>query len=195
MKVLAKSKKLTRQIRTKFARLETQIVTVSLGLGLVIARFAYIYFLDNDIKGSYLGYRWLSTFIYAIGIELAFIFTGALMHYSTNFMVEEVRKAFKNISYLVMTTGGFFLFWAIYTHILDYNKYTEMLIGLATAIMFVSLFVALSGAAKSYVEKLREGIRILVNAFARKVPPHVKNIDVYEEEVLWPTLDKLTDEV
>jgi hypothetical protein len=195
MKALVKSKKLIRQIQTRFALSETQIVIATLGVSIVLARFGYIYFLENDIQGSYLGYRWLSTFLYMVGIEVAFIALGILMYYSTNFMMEAYRKAYKNVSILVIITGCFFLFWAVYTHILDYSLYTEIVFGLATSFMFVSLFLALSKAAKTYVQKLKEAIKILIDALARKAPQQVKDIEVYDAEVLWPTLDKVTDEI
>lgn len=112
--------KLIHQIKTRWTLLG---VTVSSAAGLVIlARFMYIpYNGGNDLEGNFMGFKWLSSFLYSFGIELAFVLTGVVINFSTNFMEVTAGKVFRAFGWAVQFVGFFFLGWIF----IDDSIFTE----------------------------------------------------------------------
>ena len=80
------------QRKTIFHRIKTKCnVRVATTISIIAfialaARFMYIFYNgDSDLKGDFSGFKWLSIFLYSVGVELSMVGMGALMWISTQF--------------------------------------------------------------------------------------------------------------
>lgn len=199
MKVLPKSKKPTRQTQTRSA-LQARLAKISIivlsAILILAGRFAYLPWSsdDTDIKGSFLKFKWLSSALYSFGMEVSFIAVGFLLYHASRQMDNSIGKYYAYVSHIIAWIGFFFLGWIFVDDDLFTITVERTLAALIATISMVIVVIIQRGWA-GYVESLREIIRILTHSLISEVPPHVKDVDVYYEEVVWPTLDKATDEI
>lgn len=188
-------KNYTSRARTK-TRLILPAVTVSIASTLaILARVCYIlYNGDRDIEGDFLGFRWLSSFLYSFGVEVAFVVVGMVINYSTRFMWKDARRPFRLFGWLIQAVGFYFIFWIF----IDGSAFTdnvEMAFSACFAISAILLEMTLAKFFKDQIDRLRSIIRRLNDVIILEVPDHVRDIEVYQEEIMWPVLKEVSDEI
>ena len=175
-----------------------EAATVSIAALLIfIARFLYVPFLgdwDRRYEEGIFGFTWLSTFLSRIGNEIAWFALGLVLLYGTIFMEHRARKHFKNLSYLILITAAYFISWAFYDGN-NFHRYTEMFFAAATSIMGFVIARKLFRFIHSYILRLKSVIADMIDDMVNRTPSHVKDIEVFEEEVMWPRLKSISDEI
>ena len=123
----------------------------------------YVFYMgDSDLKGDFSGFRWLSAFLYTIGVELSMVGMGALMWISTKFHSRNSmsKKLFKAIGVSWMSVGFFFMAW-IFTSAAVFTKFYEVLF--ATIIAIVATIIAV--ILIMFISKELTNIKDLKNSF------------------------------
>ena len=183
---------------SKNARVVT-IMVVSNIILIGISRFTYIivdkYF---DRQGDFLGFKWLSTAFWNTGVELFTINIGLLMYYGTFFMDKSVRPMFRGVSFLVVAIGCFFMSWILFDDTGITNS-LEIIFSAVTGLFTAHIAISMYKYMIRYMDGLKFSIRELISVIVSVVPTYIgineKEIEVYEEEVVWPTLKKVSDAV
>ncbi len=180
-----------RQIKTK---LTLPGVTVSVIIALaIICRFAYVlYNGDSDVKGDFVGFTYLSSFLYSFGIELAFILVGIGVNYSTSFMTKSAVKPFKFFGWSIQCVGFYFLFW-IFLDESIFTEKVEMIFSGIFSFLAVGIQVVLSRFFKNDVSKLKSQIKYIFDRMVLDAPKHVKDEEKWHDDIVEPTLDKLNE--
>ncbi len=175
-----------------------EAATVSIAAFLIfIARFASVPF-QGDWDRRYeegeklLGFTWLSTALSRIGNELAWVFLGLVLLYATSFMEHRAKKYFRNLAALILIVAAYYLSWAFYNGN-QFDWKVEAGFAAATAGMGYIICWALFRFWKSYVEKLKGFIRLLTNRLIVDAPTYVKDVKVWDAEIVEPTLDRLNE--
>ncbi len=186
------------RLRKKGITFQALLISLLL-LVIILSRFIYIFFLgENDVKGDFFGFEWLSFFLWDFGSQCFTIFTGLLLWYSTIFHTEnKFKKVFRLSSYLIILIGFFYVFWIF----LDNEKFNETfeVVGslslsfLATfSIVFLMKFL---NKELMTITELKSKIRfvmhkMIVESVKNK---HIINKERWKEEIVDPTLDKLDE--
>lgn len=180
-----------RQIKT---RLTLQGVMVSVIIALsILCRFAYvIYNGDNDVKGDFFGFSWLSSFLYSFGIELAFILVGIGINYSTAFMERSAIRPFKFFGWCVQGVGFYFLFW-IFLDDSIFTETVEMLFSGVFSFLAVWIQIIISKFFANHFSLLKSKIRFVMDRVVLDAPHYVKDEDKWNDDIIEPTLDKLNE--
>lgn len=181
---------------SKSARVATIMVTINIVL-IGISRFTYIivdkYF---DREGDFLGFKWLSTAFWNTGVELFTINIGLLMYYSTFFMENSVKPIFRGVSFITVAIGCFFMSWILFDDSGITNS-LELIFSAVTGLFTAHIAISMYKYLIKYMEGLKFSIRELIRVIVSVVPTYMgideKEIEVYEEEVVWPTLKKVND--
>ncbi|MGB2525657.1 hypothetical protein [Flagellimonas sp. SN16] len=162
-----------------------------------ISRFTYIV-VDKffDSEGPYLGFRWLSTAFWNTGVEIFTINIGFLMYYGTLFMEKEVVKMFRRVAFFLVAIGFFFLSWILFDDTGITNT-LEIYFSIATGLFSAKIAMEMYKFILAYLKGLKVSVRELIQVIALNIPEKyldTKSIEVYQEEVVWPTLKKVSDE-
>lgn len=176
-------------------------VTISLlAAFIVVSRFLYVPFLgDNDIKGDFLEYKWLSSFLYSVGVEFSYLSFALILHYATNFMENSAARYFNRLACVISFVGFFFTSWILFESDKT-NPLKEMFFSFIVAavaiwvIWFVSKFIrSTTYIYVGLISSLKSKIRYVVDKMVIDAPSHVKDQSLWEEEIVEPTLDKLNE--
>ncbi|WP_272152149.1 hypothetical protein [Tenacibaculum aiptasiae] len=73
-----------------------------------LAPFLHIFYGISDAKGLF-GYKYMSSFLYAIGNRLCLLSAGLLLYIASSKINNEYRKIFKLISYMFLFVATFFI--------------------------------------------------------------------------------------
>lgn len=161
----------------------------------VVARVCYIlYNGDRDLEGDFMGFRWMSSFLYSFGVEVAFITVGMVINYSTNFMEDSAARIFRHFGWTVQAVGFYFIFW-IFIDESTFTDNVEIAFSVCFAITAIYIQSIIRKFVVGYVRKLKRIIRKLNDVIVLKIPSHVNDIEVYYDEVMWPTLKEIADEI
>ena len=186
-------KKLKSFLRTKT---KTNVLVVVSAFIILSGRFLYVPFIaDWDVKfeNGIVGFKWLSIFLSRFGNEISWLAMGVLLSYISKYLPKPQSKHIKNLSMLVIITAGYFLSWIFYSES-SFSRETEMLFSLSTSIAAYILSSRLLNSMNRYVDLLKEKIRNLVDIIIMEAPEHVNNLDVWDIEIVEPTLDMLNEE-
>lgn len=161
-----------------------------------ISRFTYIvvdkYF---DREGSFLGFKWLSTAFWNTGVEIFTINIGLFMYYGTLFMDKRVVPMFRGVSFLLVAIGFFFLSWILFDDTGITNS-LEIYFSIATGLFCAKIAMTMYKFVLAYIKGLKFSIQELIHVLVTGVPQKFldkNDIEVYEEEIIWPTLKKVND--
>ena len=127
------------------------------------ARFMDVFYMgDSDLKGDFLGFKWLSAFLYSFGVELSMVGMGALMWISTQFHSRKSmsKKLFRVIGVSWMSVGFFFMAW-IFTSATVFTKLYEVLFAAIIAIVATVISVLLI----MFISKELANVKELKNSF------------------------------
>lgn len=152
----------------------------------------YIPFIWNDLEGDWFGYGWASSFLWSLGNELTPIIISLFLWHLASHLPYSIQKSVKNISAILLTIGLFFTSWIFYSG--NFTKITEILFSACTAIFIAYISVKFLNSTNNYIEFLKEKIRNLVDVIILEAPEHVKDIKVWDLEIVEPTLDMLDEE-
>jgi len=159
-------------------------------------RFLYVPFLgDWDIKyeDKIFGFTWLSTFLSRIGNEFSWLLNGLLFVFISQFIQnEKVKKYIRNYSALVIITALYFICWAFYNGN-NFHRYTEMFFAAITSLAAYIIGKRTFNFLTNYISSLIAKISQLVDVIVLKAPKHVKDVDVWDANIVEPTLDKLNE--
>jgi len=178
--------------------LKVQVVISIFTTFIVLSRFAYVFYLgDNDVKGDFLDFPWLSSFLYACGVEVSYLSFALILAYATRFMEEKAKKPFLFLAYAISFVGFFFTSWIL----LDENRYNsqqEMLFSFFSALLVILVVYFLSkfvNQNQDSISKLKSKIRFVMNKMIVESVKnnHVGNKKRWQEEIVEPTLDKLNE--
>lgn len=99
---------------------------------------------DSDLKGDFSGFKWLSIFLYSVGVELSMVGMGALMWISTQFHSRKSmsKRLFRVIGVSWMSVGFFFMAW-IFTSATVFTKSYEVIFAAIIAIVATVISVLL----------------------------------------------------
>lgn len=182
--------------RTNKNALVATIITANVIL-IGISRFTYIivdkYF---DREGDFLGFKWLSTAFWNTGVEIFTINIGLLMYYGTFFMEKRVRPLFRGVSFILVAIGCFFMSWILFDDTGITNS-LEIIFSIVTGLFSAHLAISMYRYLIRYMDGLKFSIRELLNVIIKVIPNHLKmdekEIEVYEAEIVWPTLNKVNN--
>ncbi len=124
----------------------------------VVGRVVYIgYMGDNDLEGNFMGFRWLSIFLYNFGVEVSLASFGALMWISTNFHMagSKSKKLFRFVAVMMMALAFFFMGW-IFTDKPYWSNSVEILFAFLISIPATTLFVMLVMFLSREITNVRE---------------------------------------
>ncbi|WP_422858802.1 hypothetical protein ACOKFD_15800 [Flagellimonas sp. S174] len=188
-----KKLKFFRRTRTKLYRLGAT-ATVSIFAGFILlSRFLYIPFAgENDMEGNFVGFPFLSSFLYAMGVELSYLSFSIILAYATNYMYEPAKRYFLLLSYAIAFVGFFFVSW-VFLAPTKANKIQELLFSIVTSGVAIFVVYKLSNFIKTSRNKNIAKIRMLANVLILKAPNYVKDTDKWSNDVVEPTLDKLNE--
>lgn len=192
-----KKKPLTFLRRTRTNRNALAATTVTINIILIgLSRFTYI-IVDKffDSEGNYLGFKWLSTAFWNTGIEIFTINIGFLIYYGTLFMEKSVVSMFRRVAFFLVATGCFFLSWILFDDTGITNT-LEIYFSIATGVFSATIAMNMYKFILAYTKGLKFSIKELIHVIVSGVPSKYldqKMVDVYEEEVVWPTLKKIND--
>jgi len=201
MKRTEKIFRLTAQIRQRFARLENPIVRILAGISaisflMIAARFAYVPFLVNDIQGNFVGFQYLSSFLYAFGVEFAMLCMGLIMYFSTNFMLEGAKVYFRSVSIVCISISLYFLCW-VFFGAMSLSIYLEMLFSMITSLAMTWVILRLTHFLRDSYQRQRLIISDVLDDLIDSAPRYMSDNDLerYDEEVVWPRIKKVSDEL
>lgn len=192
--------KLCRRIR-KLAPQEAVLSSKLAFIG-IFAKFSYVLVMKD--AGEYwvaetFGYRYLSQFLWSLGNEIFAVSMGTLLFISTRFFIDTpLKKVFKWIASISIASGFYFMGWIFFQN--HFTGMTEIYMAILFAILTTTLYVLFL----SRLTKVIQGITELTNYFTSKIrlltgvlisgsENYVRNYDVWFEEVVDPTLDKLNE--
>lgn len=168
----------------------------------VFSKFSYI--LVRKDAGEYaianmFGYRYLSQFLWAIGNEIFTFSAGVLIWMASNFISDHKMKViFRGVSLLCISSSLYFMGWIFFAEY--FEDYTEILMAILFSIVgtvLFGLFLYRLNSILNSINQLTEyftfKIRLLTDCLILVTPDYVRNKEVYFEEVVEPTLDKLNE--
>ena len=123
----------------------------------------YVFYMgDSDLKGDFSGFKWLSVFLYSVGVELSMIGMGVLMWISTRFHSRNSmsKKLFRAIGVSWMSVGFFFMAW-IFTSAAVFTKFYEVIFAAIIAIAATIISVLLI----MFISKELTNVKDLKNSF------------------------------
>jgi hypothetical protein len=133
---------------------------------IILSRFIYVFYLgDNDVKGNFFGFTWLSSFLYTAGIELAFLSFAFILWYATKFMDYDHARPFRYLSYLITFVGLFFLSWVAFED-KGFSLFQEVFFSLISSLIALTLGIWMYRFADRYLargEFLKSKIRFLLD--------------------------------
>lgn len=143
------------------------------------------------------GFRWLSTFLYNISVELSQIATGFVLWICSSYHPEKSKskKVFQLISVSIVLVGFFFMAW-IFTDALYFSRVYEVIFAIAISIVATSISVLLMLVLSKeirIIDELKSKIRFAMRKMTVDAVKgnHVMNKKRWQEEIVEPTLDKL----
>ena len=151
------------------------------------AKFWHIIYGVSDKEGMF-GYKYMSSFLYAIGNEVAFLSLGLILVYAAS-KTNEYKRAFTRLGYLAVFVACFFIIQVLFPKHLLVNAFGikdwhPSFYYVAMALMSVfsgGLVVTFQKAMMFTEEKLKEKIRILID-FIVGLRPNINDIEVYDAE-------------
>ncbi|WP_291866537.1 hypothetical protein [Maribacter sp.] len=122
----------------------------------------YIFYMGNDLKGDFFGFKWLSIFLYNFGVEISMIGMGALLWISTRFHSKNgfSKKLFRLIAGSQMAVGFFFTSW-IFTSAAYFSKSYEIIF----AILIAFFATIISTTMLLFITREIRNIKELKNSF------------------------------
>ncbi len=181
--------------RTKWFPLEKKARSFILGAVFLtgfIAPYSHIVFNNTSAKGVF-GFPTMSSFLFSIGFPVFGIVLAFLLNYASDYLPNGLNKVFKIFSTLTAFTGFYFLIWAINPYV-EKDFHPAFYYG---SMIFVSTILAYSLKlySRSSVSVLKSKIRYIMNLMIVDAVKkgHVKDEDRYEEEIVFPALDKLDE--
>lgn len=169
---------------------------------MVFMPFAHLfYYGSSDLKGDFFGFRWMSSFLFALALPSFMLSTGLMIGYFSRKYKEDF---FKLLSAMITFSGCFYMVWTFWTTPDEFKDisltwYLLVLFGLTIGFFFLIRLIEkyVSKAEeklKIKIQKLTKGIQILVR-FATRQRFKAKDLREYEvdyKEVL-TELDNATD--
>lgn len=187
-------------IKTR-VRLEAVLSSIFAFIG-IFAKFSYI-LVKNDASeyavSTMFGYRYLSQFLWALGNEAFTLSIGVFIWVSTMFAKERsLLKVFRGVSLLCIASSLYFMGWIFFAPF--YSDYMEVLAAILFSVagtLLFSMFLINLNRIISGIQELTDyftfKIRLLTNCLILVTPDYVRNKEVYFEEIVEPTLDKLNE--
>jgi len=184
------------------------VATISIIAFLTLAaRFMYVFYIDSDVEGDFSGFRWLSTFLYSFGIEVAIVGMGALMWISTQFHSRHSmsKKLFRAIGVSWMSMGFFFMAW-IFTSATVFTKVYEVIFAAiiaAVATIISVLLIMFISKELTNVKDLKNSFfdfilefrlhykKLLVNALHRNEEYKAAYNEILDDDLLDDTYDEM----
>lgn len=168
----------------------------------VLAKFSYIVYRGD--KGEYVvakmfGYPYIHQFLWALGNEIFSFSIGIVIWNAAMFVsVYKMKIVFKGVSIFCISSSLYFMGWIFFSNYFGDNTEVTMAIifSIAGTTLFVSFLYTLSkivGTINEITEYLTFKIRLLTNCLILVTPDYVRNKDVYFEEIVEPTLEKLNE--
>lgn len=168
----------------------------------VIAKFSYI--IVRKDAGEYaitkmFGYRYLSQFLWVLGNEVFAFTIGAFIFIIANMIPDRsMKRNVKAIAIFTIATSLYFIGWIFFGEF--YEEPTEIVMSIIFSLVFTALsiwFLAnltrIINSISELTEYFTSKIRLLTDCLILKTPYYVRNQDVYFEEVVEPTLEKLNE--
>lgn len=189
-----------RLIRTRVHR-EAVLSSIIAFIG-IFAKFSYI-LVRND-AGEYaistmFGYRYLSQFLWALGNEIFSFSIGVLIFMSTKLFIHTpLKNVFKWIGILCIASSLYFMGWIFFDQY--FAEETQVIMAILFSILATVLFILFLKHITRLIQSVTEltnyltaKIRLLTDTIILTAPTHVRDIEVWNEEVVEPVLDKLNE--
>lgn len=196
-----KIRNLTARVRAKLFQLELpavrlMVLVAAIFVVLLISRFAYLPFMLDDIEGNFFGFRWLSAFLYALGVEFFILCLGILMYVSTHFMLEGARPYFQKISLVIISISLYFVCW-VFLSPLSFKVELEVLFSLIASLGLTYVLVKFMKFIKAFHIRQKAIISDMLDDMIDSAPRYMNDRDLerYDEEVLVPRIRKVSDEL
>ena len=168
----------------------------------VFAKFSYI--LVRKDAGEYaiatmFGYRYLSQFLWALGNEIFTFSAGVLIWMASCFISDyRMRVTFRGVSIFCFASSLYFMGWIFFGELFDDNTEVIMaiLFSLVGTILFTFFLLNMTKIIRSIneiTEYFTFKIRLLTDCLILTTPEYVRNKEVYFEEVVETTLDRLNE--
>ncbi len=157
-----------------------------------IAPYSHIVFNNSGVGGIF-GFTKMSSFLFSVGFPIFGIVLAFLLKYAANYLPNELNRIFNTFSFLTFFTGFYFLLWAINPYV-EKDFHAFFYYG-----SMIAISIVLSYAFKQYtvstIDVLKNKIRYIMNLMIVDAikKGHVKDEDRYEEEIIYPALDKLDE--
>lgn len=109
------------------------------------SRFGYVFYMgDSDLIVNFLGFKWLSIFLYNFGVEVSMIGMGSVLWISTKYHQKGSYSInlFRIIGASWIFAGSFFMSWVL-ASVNSYTKYIEVSISILFALSatFISCII------------------------------------------------------
>ena len=161
------------QIQKKFALQVNQIVerlkkfkvsayVLFLSLILLLCSFIHIPYNNSGVEGI-LGFKWMTSFLFAIALPLTQISSGLLIKFLSGIVKEEFKGYFNGLSNLVLATGFFFLLWTLVPYDIKKQFKSHHYYILVAALSIGMCFIAhhIHKAVMLFERKMTKQIKIL----------------------------------
>ncbi len=156
------------------------------------APYLHIYFNRSDIPGAF-GFPTMSALLFSMGFPVFTIVLSFLLNYASTYLPAGLNKVFKVFAFLTGFTGFYFLVWSI--NPFDDKDFHPSLYYGAMIVISVVLAFCIRFYSISSISILKGKIRYIMNLMIVDAVSkgHVKDEDRYEEEIIYPALDKLDE--
>ncbi len=157
-----------------------------------IAPFIHIPFNNLGVDGVF-GFRTMEGFLFAIGFPVLTIVLSILLYYSSNFMPKILNKSFRIFAFLAGFIGFYFLIWSL-NPFSDKDFHPAFYYG---AMTIISAAFSYSLKFSNWITNgnLKAKIRYIMGLMVEDAleKGHVRDEERYEEEIIYPALDKLDE--
>lgn len=179
----------------RLTRTKTSVLVAISALFIFVGRFLYVPFIndwDVQFENGIFGFNWLSIFLSRFGNEIAWFAIGFLLIYLSSYLPKDHKRHIKNLAALILLTAGYFTSWIFYQDS-NFSQTTEMGFSFATSLMAYFVCKKLYNATSNYIDELKEKIRNLMDFLILKAPNHVKDVKVWDAEIVEPALEMLDE--
>lgn len=109
-------------------------------------------------------------------------------------MTKDAVNPFRFFGWAIQGVGFFFMFW-IFIDASIFGDNVEIAFSICFAIVAVFVQTKLRKFFTNHISSLKRIIRRLNNTIILETPNHVKDVEVYYDEVMWPVLNEVADEL
>ncbi len=157
-----------------------------------IAPFIHIPFNNLGVEGVF-GFKTMEGFLFSVGFPIFAIVMAILLYYASGFMPQGLVKSFKVFAFLTGFIGFYFLIWSL-NPFSDKDFHPAFYYG-SMIIVSVSLSYGVRFSRWITNGQLKAKIRYIMGLMVEDAVEkgHVRNQDLYEEEIIYPALDKLDE--